>query len=193
MKGQLACSLIFLRLFYSIDNLVSRKYDLNKNDEEASKLDYEVFTPPPPGCYTYTQTLYGWSQSWAIKHRNRFPIWCKSRIQTLNSHTFITKISKHRTTYTDSNANFIENSIAERGTHTNRKNKMFLSETTLPSACVYLNQYRKSCWSKNRSSIPGSRDILNDVITPSYYQKFGFNFFFIRNQGCYFITYCIYQ
>lgn len=57
IKGQLACSLIFLRLFYSIDNLVSRKYDLNKNNEEA-KLDYEVFTPPPRMLYLHTNTVW---------------------------------------------------------------------------------------------------------------------------------------
>lgn len=96
-------------------------------------LTTKFLPPPPPGCYTYTQTLYGWSQSWAIKHRNRFPIWCKSRIQTLNSHTFITKISKHRTTYTDSNANFIENSIAEREERTQtEKTKCFYRRPHYP-------------------------------------------------------------
>lgn len=74
------------------------------------------FLPPPPlppmiyilnwikeqkrdtYIYTYPQTPYGWSQSWNIIHRNGFPIFgVKSRIQTLNSHTFISKITEHKT------------------------------------------------------------------------------------------------
>lgn len=48
--------------------------------------------------YTYTQSPYGWSQSWNIIHRNGFPIFgVKSRIQTLNNHTFISKITEHKT------------------------------------------------------------------------------------------------
>lgn len=108
--------------FYkTIHNSVSKKYMISivKNNDEA-KLDYEVFTPPPLPpmiyilnwitilldqrtkeryIYTYTQTPYGWSQSWNIIHRNGFPIFgVKSRIQTLNSHTFISKINtEHKT------------------------------------------------------------------------------------------------
>lgn len=89
-----------------------------KNNDEA-KLDYEVFTPPPLPpmiyilnwitilldqrtkeryIYTYPQTPYGWSQSWNIIHRNGFPVFgVKSRIQTLNNHTFISKITEHKT------------------------------------------------------------------------------------------------
>lgn len=49
--------------------------------------------------YTYPQTPYGWSQSWNIIHRNGFPVFgVKSRIQTLNNHTFISKINtEHKT------------------------------------------------------------------------------------------------
>lgn len=106
--------------FYkTINNSVSKKYMISivKNNDEA-KLDYEVFTPPLPPMiyilnwitilldqrtkeryiYTYPQTPYGWSQSWNIIHRNGFPIsGVKSRIQTLNSHTFISKITEHKT------------------------------------------------------------------------------------------------
>lgn len=107
--------------FYkTINNSVSKKYMISivKNNDEA-KLDYEVFTPPPLPpmiyilnwitilldqrtkeryIYTYTQTPYGWSQSWTIINRNGFPIsGVKSRIQTLNSHTFISKITEHKT------------------------------------------------------------------------------------------------
>lgn len=158
-----------------------------KNNGEA-KLDYEVFPPPPLPpmiyilnwitilldqrtkeryIYTYTQTPYGWSQSWNIIHRNGFPVFgVKSRIQTLNSHTFISKINtEHKTILIQMLISSGTPSHRERETHKQKKQNVSIGD----HITLYVSipqSISEGCWSKNRSSITESRDILNDVIPP---------------------------
>lgn len=130
-------------------------------------LTTKFLPPPPPDAilthkhcmagHSHEQSTIGIDSQFGVNLESKLLIVTLSlrRFQSIGRRTLIQMLISSKTP-----------SQREERTQT-EKNKMFLSETTLPSACVYLNQYQKSCWSKNRSSIPGSRDILNDVITPS--------------------------